>query len=117
MGQPEDVYDSIPISQNMWSRGPVVSAVEAAAADYRYHYRLSPTPGEWYVQLPNWVVYQGGRTIEQFAAEFERSVKRMVGLPLGNLVGFETDAPGGVYRYRLSWLAPEDPETPQEDPL
>lgn len=90
-------------------------AVDALAADYRYHYRLAQRPGEWYVHFPNWVVYQGGRTVEQFAAEFERSMGRMVGLPLGDLVGFETDAPGGVYRYRLSWLDAENPETPREE--
>lgn len=91
-------------------------ALAALADDYRarYHYSLGRSD-EWYVVFPNWLVHHGGRTVEQFAVEWEESVKRMAGLPLGNLVGFEYEAVGGVYRHRASWLAGESPETPEKE--
>lgn len=95
--------------------GSLVAAMAQTADEARYLYRLSATPGEWYVLFPNWVVYKDGRSIEQFAAEFEESSKRMAWIP--NMpIGFETDAPdGGVYRYRLSWLGGQDPATTPEE--
>ena len=83
---------------------------------YHYSFGAKPASDEWYVVLPNWLVYNGGKTLEQFAEQWEQSIQRMAGLPLGNLVGFETDAPGGgIYRYHASWLAGELSETPEEE--
>ena len=96
--------------------GEVRDILEASATEMRqqYHYSFGQSD-EWYVVLPTWLVYSGGRTVEQYAEQFERDLLKMTGLPLGNLVGFETEAPGGgVYRYRATWCDGGSPETPEE---
>lgn len=92
--------------------GELTDAVERERERYLYSFGRSD---EWYVVLPNWLVHHGGRTVEQFAAEFEESCKRMAGLPLGNMVGFEVEMPGGVYRYRLACYREDPPETTEEE--
>jgi hypothetical protein len=85
----------------------LADAADASAAEMRrqYHYSFGNDPGEWYVHLPYWLVHHNGKTLEQFEAEFEQSCKRMAGLPLGNMVGFEVVLGNGeIYRHRLSWL-------------
>lgn len=95
-----------------------LSEIVGAEADQwreQYHYSFGRSD-EWYVVLPSWLVHQGGKTAEQFAVQWEESVKRMAGLPLGNLVGFETDAPGGgIYRYTATWHNGGSSETPEEE--
>lgn len=97
--------------------GEMYEALVASAVEMRqqYHYSFGRS-NEWYVVFPNWLVHHGGRTAEQFAVEWEESVKRMAGLPLGNLVGFEYEAVGGgVYRYTASWHNGGSPTTSEKE--
>lgn len=92
--------------------GELVDAVDAMRQEYHYSFG---DPGDWYVVLPYWLVHHNGKTLEQFEADFEQSCKRMVGLPLGHMVGFEVEMPGGVYRYRLACYREDPPEDTKEE--
>jgi hypothetical protein len=93
--------------------GQLEDAVTAERERYLYSFGRSD---EWYVVLPAWFVYAGGRTVEQYAEKFEQDLLKMAGLPLGNLVGFEVDTPGGgVYRYRTTYYDGGSPVAPDEE--
>jgi hypothetical protein len=90
---------------------PLLEMLSMSAQDYRERQASGAAP--WYLVLPAYLPYHGGRTWERFCAEFDESARRTL-LASTGCVGFEIyPAAGQIRRHRIGWL--DQPTPPEED--
>lgn len=90
--------------------GSMLETLARSARECRDQYPLRQS---WYLVLPAYMPYVGGRTWERFCEEFDRSAQRTL-LHHTGCVGFEIyPAAGQIRRHRISWL--DQPPPPEEE--